>query len=76
MIGIIGFFYNLVICYCVYYFIVSIRAKLLWTECGVEPECFVANLTDSTNCTLQLQPYIQAGSNIILYSFINKKLFL
>lgn len=68
--SIIAFFYNLIITYCVYYFIISIRAELPWSDCNGVPDCFKANL--SIDCDLQKQPFIKQNSKFWL-NFKNKK---
>jgi len=41
--SVIGFYYNVVMAYCMHYFVMSIREKLLWSDCPTgEPTCFVS----------------------------------
>ncbi len=60
----IGFYYNVIIAYCIYYFLFSLRAKLLWADCppGVI-ECFQRN-SSINNCTIEKAPYDEKNSNI------------
>ena len=55
----IGFYYNVIIAYCLYYFIFSINSKLPWSDCKDIKNnitfCFKCNYTIITdfNCTQQ-----------------------
>lgn len=46
----IGFYYNIIIAYCIYYLVFSVRTELPWKKCGVEVDCFLrSNLSASCN---------------------------
>ena len=61
----IGFYYNVIIAYCIYYFLFSMRAKLLWADCPPnEIECFQRNTTIN-NCTIEKAPYNASNSNFL-----------
>ncbi len=61
--GFIGFYYNVIIAYCIYYFFASIRSELLWSECGAELDCFKRkNLTG--DCEVETFPFTSKNSNI------------
>lgn len=50
----IGFYYNIIIAYCLHYFIMSIRAKLLWADCPDSDAtlCYKrSNFSETNNCT-------------------------
>ena len=54
----VGFFYNIIIAHCLYYFIFSIRAELPWAKCIDNfKNCFQCNATlvkeFNTSCSIQ-----------------------
>lgn len=63
----IGFYYNVIIGYCIYYLFMSMRAKLPWSKCD-QPwntdECVVSS-TDY-NCTIFKEQY---RKTLIKYKF-------
>jgi SNF family Na+-dependent transporter len=57
----VGFYYNVVIAYCMYYFAFSLRSELLWAKCGPERDCFQRkNL--SGNCLLEKEEFYRQNS--------------
>lgn len=53
----IGFYYNVIIAYCFYYFIFSIRAELPWANCNGVADCFKRQ-NISGDCKDELAPYL------------------
>jgi hypothetical protein len=48
----IGFYYNMIIAYCLYYAVMSMQSKLPWGSCSNEwntPQCTIRNAT--LNCS-------------------------
>lgn len=57
----IGFYYNVIIAYCLYYFLFSINSKLPWSDCkdiqnNTAYKCFKCNFS-IPNCTQQKQDF-------------------
>lgn len=57
----IGFYYNVIIAYCLYYLVFSIRSDLPWANCNGEFDCFKRqNL--SGDCKTELYPFTSKNS--------------
>ncbi len=60
----IGFYYNVIIAYCLYYFVVSIRSELLWTNCPKDSsDCYIAKVSNETNCTQEKLDFMKNNSS-------------
>ncbi len=57
--GYIGFYYNMIISYCIYYFIMSLRAKLPWSDCNPKwsNSLTCAVREEGVNCSTFLDQY-------------------
>ena len=69
----VGFYYNVIIAYCLYYFVFSLRAKLLWADCPANSvDCYKrSNFSDSFDCKLEKQNFMEANKcNILKFVFI------
>ena len=57
-----GFYYNVIIAYCLYYLLFSIRAKLPWADCEASfINCFKCQNT-SGNCSLEKIEFMKNNS--------------
>ncbi len=69
--SVIGFYYNVVMAYCMHYFVMSIREKLKWSECPInEPTCFVSGNTEfksNISCSVEKEDYSFANNGQYLY---------
>ncbi|CAF0839573.1 unnamed protein product [Brachionus calyciflorus] len=59
----VGFYYNVIIAYCLYYLVFSLRSELLWSNCNGEIDCF-KRLNLSSNCTEDKLPFVQNNITI------------
>ena len=66
----IGFYYNVIIAYCLYYLVFSIRSELPWADCiGKGNDCFKRQ-NISGDCQTELYPFTSKNSNLKLINIL------
>ncbi len=62
----IGFYYNVIIAYCIYYLVFSFNSEVPWKNCHGELDCFTRT-NFSLTCEQEMAVFNERNSKVCLY---------